>query len=132
MARTRRLRVALGVTIAFATLGGRDLPASKGLGQAELDLELNGKKLFEKETFGGNGRTCQTCHSKHTGTIGLADVQQIIDKGDPESLLVGDALDDDGVGTTRVQANATIAITLKLPPWVTMADDPGATHVTVF
>ena len=76
MARTRRLRVALGVTIAFATLGGRDLPASKGLGQAELDLELNGKKLFEKETFGGNGRTCQTCHSKQTGTLGLADVQR--------------------------------------------------------
>ena len=133
MARTRRLRVALGVTIAFATLGGRDLPASKGLGQAELDLELNGKKLFEKETFGGNGRTCQTCHSKHTGTLGVADVQRIIEKADPDDrFLIHDALDDDGVGTTRVQAHATIALSIPLPPWVSMADDPGATHVTVF
>jgi hypothetical protein len=133
MARTRRLRVALGVTIAFATLGGRDLPASKGLGQAELDLELNGKKLFEKETFGGNGRTCQTCHSKHTGTLGVADVQRIIANADPDDrFLIHDALDDDGVGTTRVQAHATITLSIPLPPWVSLADEPGATHVTVF
>ena len=59
MARTVRQRVALGVMIAFATVGGSDLSLSKGLGQAELGLELNGKKLFERETFGGNGRTCQ-------------------------------------------------------------------------
>jgi cytochrome c peroxidase len=56
----------------------------------------------------------------------------MIDKGDPDSFLVGDALDDDGVGTTRVQANATIRMSISLPPWLSMADDPGATHVTVF
>ena len=96
-------------------------------------MELNGKKLFEKETFGGNGRTCQTCHSKHTGTLSLADVQRIIDKADPDDrFLIHDALDDDGVGTTRVQTHATIRYTIPLPPWVSLADDPGATHVTVF
>jgi cytochrome c peroxidase len=46
--------------------------------------------------------------------------------------LIHDALDDDGVGTTRVQAHATIRMTIPLPPWLSMADDPGATHVTVF
>ena len=133
MARTVRQRVALGVVIAFATVGGSDLFVSKGLGQAELGLELNGKKLFERETFGGNGRTCQTCHSKHTGTLGLADVQRIIDKADPDDrFLIHDALDDDGVGTTRVQTHATIALSIPLPPWVSLADEPGATHVTVF
>ena len=76
MARTVRQRVALGVVIAFATVGGSDLFVSKGLGHAEFGPELNGKKLFERETFGGNGRTCQTCHSKRTGTLGLADVQR--------------------------------------------------------
>ena len=64
--------------------------------------------------------------------LGLADVQQIIEKGDPDSFLIHDALDEDGVGTTRVQANATIRYTIPLPPWISMADDPGATHVTVF
>ena len=104
----------------------------KGLGQAEASTQLDGKRLFEKETFGGNGRTCRTCHSKATGTLSLADVQQIIEKGDPDSLLIHDALDDDGVGTTRIQTNATIRYTIPLPPWISMEDDPGATHVTVF
>ena len=106
---------------------------SEGLGQDELGLELDGKKLFEKETFGGNGRTCITCHSRRTGTLSLADVQRIIEKGDPDDpFLIHDALDEDGVGTTRVQAHATIRTTIPLPPWLSLADDPGATHVTVF
>ena len=104
----------------------------QGLGQDELGIELDGKKLFEKETFGGNGRTCSTCHSKQTGTLSWDDVQQIIDKADPDKFLIDDALDDDGVGTTRVQAHGTIRMTIPLPPWLSMADDPGATHVTVF
>jgi hypothetical protein len=60
-------------------------------------------------------------------------VQQIIDKADPDDrFLIHGALDNDGVGTTRVQAHRTIRLTIPLPPWVSMADDPGATHVTVF
>jgi cytochrome c peroxidase len=119
--------------IAGATGAGSNVVLSRAPDQAELAVELKGKKLFEKETFGGNGRTCRTCHSKFTGTLGLADVQQIIDKADPDdAFLIGDALDDDGVGTTRVQTHATIRMTIPLPPWVTMGDDPGATHVTVF
>jgi cytochrome c peroxidase len=133
MARTVRQRVALAVLIAFATLGGIDRHVLEGLGQAELGSELNGKKLFERETFGGNGRTCQTCHSKSSGTLTLEDVQQIIHRADPDDpFLIHDALDDDGVGTTRVQKHATIRLTIPLPPWLSMADDPGARHVTVF
>ena len=60
-------------------------------------------------------------------------MQRIIDKADPDDkFLIHDALDEDGAGTTRVQAHATIRMTIPLPPWVSMADDPGATHVTVF
>jgi cytochrome c peroxidase len=135
VARYQRHFVALGVAIVIAT----GVSVSKGLCQPEPGIELkrkkliNGKKLFEKETFGGNGRTCSTCHNKASGTLTLDDVQRIIDKGDPnDPFLTGDALDDDGMGTTRVQAHGTIRLTIPLPPWVTMADDPGATHVTVF
>ena len=132
MARTSRQLAALGVAMVFATSGISDLTLH-GLGQDELGLELDGKKLFDKETFGGNGRTCLTCHNKATGTLTLADVQQIIDKRDPnDAFLVHDALDEDGIGTTRVQAHGTIRMTIPLPPWVSLADDPGATHVTVF
>jgi cytochrome c peroxidase len=119
--------------MAFAVTHAIDRSLSKGPGQAELGTELNGRKLFEKETFGGNGRTCLTCHNKLTGTLTVADVQRIIDKAAPDdTFLIADALDDDGVGTTRVQTHATIRYTIPLPPWISMADDPGATHVTVF
>jgi hypothetical protein len=133
MARTVPQFVGLAVMLALATLASSHVSLSEGLGQTELAMEFNGKKLFERETFGGNGRTCETCHSKVTGTLGLADVQQIIDKADPDDrFLLHDALDDDGVGTTRVQTHGTIRLTIPLPPWVSMGDDPGATHVTVF
>ena len=133
MARTVPQLVALGVTVAFAIGDGSTLTLSQGPDQAELGVELDGKKLFDKETFGGNGRTCSTCHSKGTGTLSLADVQRIVEKADPDdAFLIHDALDDDGVGTTRVQTHATIRMTIPLPPWLSMADDPDATHVTVF
>ncbi len=134
MARNVRQLVALGASISISlALAGGVLSFSNGLGQAELGEKLNGKKLFEQETFGGNGRTCETCHRKETGTLTLADVQRVIDKADPDDpLLIHDALDDDGVGTSRIQAHGTFRTTIPLPPWVSLADDPGATHVTVF
>ncbi len=131
MARIARRFLALGVAIAFTLSGGHTPSHSQGLRQDELRLELDGKKLFEKETFGGNGRTCRTCHNKETGTLTLADIQRIIETGDPDSFLVADALDENG-GTTRVQTHGTIRMTIPLPPWLSLADDPGATHVTVF
>src|SRR6266545_2098109 len=133
MARTVPRLLVLALIMAFATVRGSGVSFSKGPGQAAADLELNGKKLFERETFGGNGRTCLTCHSKLTGTLTLDGIQQIIDNADPDDrFLIHDALDDDGVGTMRVQAHGTIRVSIPLPPWVRLADDPSATHVTVF
>jgi len=92
---------------------------------------LEGRRLFDHETFGGNGRTCLTCHSKRTGTISPADVQaRVNNPNDP--LFVHDGLDDDGVGTARIEADATIRVRIPLPPYVTLANDPTATHITVF
>jgi hypothetical protein len=36
----------------------------------------DGKRLFERETFGGNGRTCSTCHTSGTGTISPIEAQK--------------------------------------------------------
>ena len=130
MTRALGQRVTLCAVLALVTIS---VPHVFGLARSALQTETNGKKLFEKELFGGNGRTCQTCHAKHTGTLGLADVQGIIERADPDDrFLIHDALDDDGIGTTRVQAHATIRLAIPLPPWVSLADEPGATHVTVF
>lgn len=131
MTRIARQCVALAVAMVLPIRSGSDLSRSQDRRPDEFPIELDGKKLFEKETFGGNGRTCRTCHSKETGTLTLADIQRIIETGDPDSLLIDDALDENG-GTTRVQAHGTIRMRIPLPPWISMADDPGATHVTVF
>lgn len=140
MSLTTSQRIAPFVLAALATVACSPFsPSLAGtLGETEAGIELDGKKLhgkqlFEKETFGGNGRTCRTCHSKRTGTLSLADVQRIVAKAKPDdAFLIDDALDDDGVGTTRVQTHATIRMSIPLPPWLSLADDPGATHVTVF
>lgn len=132
MARTSRRLAILSATITLALSSGSS-SLSSDLDQDELGSELDGKKLFEKETFGGNGRTCSTCHDKSTGTLTLAAVQRIIDRRDPNTaFLIHDALDEDGVGITRVQAHGTIRMRIPLPPWVSLADEPGATHATVF
>ena len=131
MARIAHRFAAVALTMALTISGDDDPFHSQELRQDEFPIKLDGKKLFERETFGGNGRTCRTCHSKETGTLTLADVQRIIEAGDPDSLLIDDALDENG-GTTRVQAHGTIRMRIPLPPWLSLADDPGATHVTVF
>jgi cytochrome c peroxidase len=132
MVRTVRHLIAWGITVSVTMSGGSG-SRSMSVRHSDLDSKVNGKKLFEKETFEGNGRTCLTCHRKPRGTLTLADVQQIIDKADPDDpFLLHDALDDDGVGTTRVQTHGTIRLTIPLPPWVRMGDDPAATHVSVF
>ena len=132
MARTRSWLAAFTVTSVVTALGGEGVATIAGSGQAEAGPELSGKRLFDKETFGGNGRTCLTCHSKETGTLTLTDIQRIVDKADPDHLLIHDALDDDGIGTTRIQTHGTIRLAIPLPPWVSLADDPGATHAIVF
>jgi cytochrome c peroxidase len=92
----------------------------------------DGKKLFQEETFGGNGRTCQTCHSDATGTVSPQDAATrfLADPNDP--LFVHDGSDDgQGHGVTRMLSSATILVKIPLPPNVKLADDPAATSVTV-
>src|SRR5262249_12989694 len=68
-----------------------------------------GKRLFEKETFGGNGRTCRTCHSRETGTVSPDDAQQRFVLNPDDALFRGDGSDDGaGNGVTRMLLDATI------------------------
>ncbi|MEO8705975.1 MAG: hypothetical protein ABI867_38455 [Kofleriaceae bacterium] len=98
----------------------------------EQASQVNGKKLFERETFGGNGRTCATCHDGNSGSISPADAQHLF-AHDPDAPLFRSIDSDDGVGTsyTKLLTDATIRVTLALPPGWTLADDPAATTVTV-
>jgi cytochrome c peroxidase len=99
---------------------------------------LEGRRLFDKETFGGNGRTCLTCHSEDTGTVSPQDARRRfrINRHDP--LFVHDGSDDDdgdgagdGKHVTRMLTDATILMRIPLHPNVTLKHDPDARVVTV-
>ncbi len=111
---------------------GRPKTGNNGVGNPGGQAPPNGKKLFEDETFDGNGRTCQTCHSKSTGTLSLQQIQDAFAE-DPAGPLFRSIDSDDGLGESfdRLLTHGTIRVTLPLPPGWSLVDDPEATEVTV-
>ena len=93
---------------------------------------LRGKHLFEEATFGGNGRTCSTCHDKATGTLSPRDARRRFAKDPNDPLFLHDGSDDfKGNGVSRILADATILVNVPLADNVILADDPSARFVTV-
>jgi hypothetical protein len=92
-------------------------------GQGRVDSnQSEGQRLFEQETFGGNGRTCVTCHSRETGTVSPQDAQARFNANPHDPLFIHDGSDDGlGHGVTRMLADATIRVTIPLPPNVRIA-----------
>ena len=107
--------------------------AASELGAAAQALRCSeGEQLFERETFGGNGRTCATCHSAKTGTISPEDARRRFYEDEDDPLFLHDGSDDGkGNGVERMLADATILVEIPLPPNVHLANDPSARSVTV-
>jgi cytochrome c peroxidase len=98
-----------------------------GIGNAH-----SGKQLFEQATFGGNGRTCQTCHSAETGTVSPEEARQRFIKNPNDPLFAHDGSDDfQGNGVTRMLTDATVLVEIPLPLNVSLADDPSARSVVL-
>ena len=84
--------------------------------RASKEDNNEGRQLFETETFGGNGRTCRTCHSVDTGTVSPRDAAKRLKKDPDDPLFVHDGSDDGlGHGVTRMLADATILIDHSAP-----------------
>ena len=90
-----------------------------------------GQRLFDHEAFGGNGRSCRTCHSGADGTIDPAEVAGRLAEDPSDPLFSHDGLDDFFSGTSRIAAHATILIERDLPEGVVLLDDPSATSVVL-
>ena len=106
------------------------LPIEVSAAQVPEVPEVNeGQRLFDHETFGGNGRTCRTCHSGNDGTITLEEVGERLLEDPSDPLFLHDGLDDFFSGTTRIAAHATILIERELPEGVVLVDDPSASSV---
>ena len=98
---------------------------------AFLDF-IKGRRLFERETFGGNGRTCLTCHSRETGTVSPQDAQHRFASNPADPLFLADGSDDGlGHGATRMQKDATVRVRIALPENVSLAHDPAARSVVL-
>jgi cytochrome c peroxidase len=122
-------------TTLFGTLGGVFLAvivsSAQGSG-APPGHALDGKRLFEGEPLGGNGRTCRTCHTKGTGTVSPEDAAKRLRQDPNDPLFFHDGSDDGlGHGVSRMLKDATVFVTIQLPANVMLADDPGARSVTL-
>src|SRR5215469_10668040 len=96
------------------------------------DSNERNRQLFTTDTCGGNGRTCDTCHAFKTGTVSPDDAQDRYLKNPLDPLFLFDGSDDgQRHGVSRMLRDATILITLPLPPNVSLADDPTARTVTL-
>jgi len=93
---------------------------------------LLGRHLFERETFGGNGRTCLTCHSRETGTVSPQDARRRFARNPRDPLFLADGSDDGrGNGATRMLDSATVLVGISLPQNVSLADQPAARSVVL-
>jgi cytochrome c peroxidase len=104
-----------------------------GSGNVQRELtaqEEKGKKLFKDGTFGGNGRTCRTCHSLTTGTLSPADAQARHNANPSEPLFRAIDADPDGSYTSLLN-DATVNVEVPLHANVSLASDPNARTITL-
>ena len=88
---------------------------------------LAGRRLFEKETFGGNGRTCLICHSRETGTVSPEDAQRRFERDQNDPLFQGDGSDDGkGNGAVRMRTHTTVRVDVPMASNVKLAADATA------
>jgi hypothetical protein len=127
--RLRRLAVMCTLAGAAACSDGGEVLTPPP--QQEPPPAPNGQQLFDSETFGGNRRTCLTCHTKENGTITLEDVARRLAADMDDELFLHDALDDGTAGTSRLAAHATIRVEIPLPPGVTLAANPAQRSIIV-
>ena len=100
---------------AFGTMAVALMSASLSGQDASVGNRMDGKRLFDRETFGGNGRTCLTCHSRETGTVSPEDASRRLAENPNDPLFVHDGSDDGaGNGTRRMLADATVLIQVPL------------------
>jgi hypothetical protein len=96
------------------------------------DVSLDPEYLFTKEQFGGNGRTCVTCHTAGTGTISPAQIQALY-SANPDDPLFRPIDSDDGASDdyTQLRERATFRATIELPAGVFLTADPDATSIVL-
>ena len=92
-----------------------------------------GRRLFSEETFGGNGRTCATCHEPRDEfglSPELVQARFAVDPTDPLFRPIDSDLGD-GASYSLLLTFALFRVDVPLHPDVRLADDPGARVVAL-
>ena len=96
--------------------------------------QRRGRRFFNEATFGGNGRTCKSCHPSAAGESGQlspAMVQALFASDPDDPLFQHDGADLGSPGTfERLLAHATFQVDIPLPANVSIVGS-DARHVTV-
>src|SRR4051812_25318670 len=121
------------VTAALLLIGAVSSQAQLAPSQQAAAPDQTGRFLFDTETFGGNGRTCATCHSRQTGTFSIAEAQKRFAK-DPNDPLFRplDSDNRDGQSYNRLLSTGTVRIDVPLPPNVKLLANPSARTASFF
>jgi cytochrome c peroxidase len=108
--------------------------AGEGSSHSRTALFEVGEDVFFHETFGGNGRTCATCHDpRNEFTVSPELVRQRYEL-DPSHPLFRAIDSDDGLGHvyTTLLDHALFRVTIPLHPNVTLLDARGQRSITVW
>jgi cytochrome c peroxidase len=128
----RAIRYAAVFPSALLLLGGTlGLAGPNDNRRAPFEL---GEDVFFHETFGGNGRTCATCHDpRNEFTVSPELVQQRY-QADPSHPLFRPIDSDDGRGNSYATLldHALFKVTIPLHPNVTLIDAPQERTITVW
>jgi cytochrome c peroxidase len=117
--------------LALATAGSVAAPPDNEPNRATFAL---GDDVFFHETFGGNGRTCATCHDpRNEFTVSPELVQQRY-QADPTHPLFRPIDSDDGAGNNYATLldHALFKVTIALHPNVSVVDAPQQRTITVW
>lgn len=93
-----------------------------------------GEDVFFHETFGGNGRTCSTCHDPRNEFTVSPELVQRRYQIDPTHPLFRPIDSDDGAGNSYATLldHALFKVGIPLHPNVSLVDAPGERTITVW
>jgi cytochrome c peroxidase len=134
MRRTHILRsIAVAVAVVIAGLAGGPFLRGEPLARPSTVSASLGERLFFHETFGGNGRTCGTCHRPESEYALSPEAARAIHDRDPNDPLFRPIDSDDGLGRdySSLLQHALVNVEVPLAATVWLVDDPAKRSITV-
>lgn len=126
-------RLVLACALVLLPIAGSSTGAPPAAVPQRLSIDY-GSDLFFHETFGGNGRTCATCHDPRGEFTVSPELIEERFRLDPTHPLFRAVDSDDGQGRdfTTLRRNAVFRVTVPLNPSVSVVGHPAQRTITVW